>query len=295
MSEERKILITGTTGRLGGALVQHYRARHTLLTPTRADLDLSQPAEMKRRLSHLDFDLLIHCAAMGSPDACERQPEIASQVNAEASRELALLCEARSIPMLHISTDYVFGGQDDILLTETSAAEPVCHYGRTKREAEILVLQSCSRALVARVSWLFGTAGSFPDQILRQAQSGQSVSGIGDKWSVPTSVHDIAHWLEQLWQQEAWEEKILHLCNSGRATWQTYAQEVCDQAWQAGLLPQPVSVQGTRLDDFTGFIAQRPRHTVMSNARLSHCLGSPIRSWQSALQAWMQAVQNEAE
>lgn len=290
MVEGRKILITGTTGRLGGTLCQHYRARHTLLMPPRAELDLSRPAEVSAFLRRLDFDLLIHAAAMGSPDACERQPELASRVNTESSHQLALHCEARGIPMIYISTDYVFGGQQDIALTENCIAEPVCHYGRTKREAEIAVLEACSRALVARVSWLFGTAGAFPDQILRQAQAGQPVAGIGDKWSVPTSMHDIAQWLEQLWLREAWDEKILHLCNSGRATWQTYAQEVCDQAWQAGLLSQAVSVEGNRLDDFTGFTAQRPRYTVMANDRLSHWIGAPIRSWQSALQAWVQGV-----
>jgi dTDP-4-dehydrorhamnose reductase len=290
MSQERKILITGTTGRLGGALCQHYRARHSLLTPTRAELDLSQPAEICTFLDRLDFDLLIHAAAMGSPDACERQPELASRVNAESSQQLALHCESRGIPMIYISTDYVFGGHQDITLTESSIAEPVCHYGRTKRAAEIAVLETCSRALVARVSWLFGTAGSFPDQILSEAKAGQTVGGIGDKWSVPTSVHDIAHWLEQLWLLEAWDEKILHLCNSGRASWQTYAQEVCDQAWRAGLLSEPVCVQGSQLDDFTGFIAQRPRYTTMSNARLAHRLSVPIRSWQSALQQWLHGL-----
>jgi dTDP-4-dehydrorhamnose reductase len=287
MASGRKILITGTTGRLGSALRRHYQGRHQVLAPARAELNLSRPDEIPAQLGRLDFDLLIHCAAMGSPDQCEREPALAATVNHAASTALARECAARPAQMIQISTDYVFSGEEDRPLDEDDEAMPICHYGHTKRAAELAVLSACPGALVARVSWLFGAGNSFPDQVLRDAAAGKPICGIEDKWSVPTSVHDIALWLEALWDQQPPAQGVLHLCNSGRASWRTYAQEVCDRAHELGILPAPVSVQGSRLADFQGFLARRPQHTVLSNQRLAQLLGAPVRSWQEALAEWL--------
>ena len=282
-----KLLITGTTGRLGSALVRRYSARHEVLSAGRGELDLSRPESVVGVLRGKDFDLLINCAGITSPDACERQPELAQRVNAESPAAMAAECQRRGARMIQISTDYVFGGETADLLDEASPAEPVNHYGQTKREAEVAVLSACPSALVVRVSWLFGSGSSFPDQILREAREGKEIEAIGDKWSVPTSVHAIAEWLEKLWDTKPLITGPLHLCNSGSATWQSYGQTVVDLAHEIGLLDHRIEVKGNRLDDFPHFIARRPRHTLMSNARLSAILGHEIRSWQEALREWL--------
>jgi len=282
-----KLLISGMTGRLGSALIRCYSPRYKVLCLGRAELDLSRPDSVAEVLRGRDFDLLINCAAITSPDACERQPELARRVNTESPAAMAAECQRRGARMIQISTDYVFGGEKSGQLDEVSPAEPVNQYGQTKREAELEVLSSCPAALVARVSWLFGSGSSFPDQILREAREGRQIEAIGDKWSVPTSVYDIARWLEAVWQIEPQITGPLHLCNSGSATWQSYGQTVVDLAHDIGLLDQRVMVKGNRLDDFPHFIARRPRHTVMSNARLSAILGHEIRSWQEALNEWL--------
>ena len=150
--------------------------------------------------------------------------------------------------------------------------------------AEAAVLQAYPKALVARVSWLFGgRKACFPEQILAQARAGSEVEAIGDKWSVPTCMGDIARWLECLWQKKEPAHGLLHLCNSGQATWQTFAQETLDSAFQLGLLKQPVIVKGNQLDAFTGFTAKRPRYTPMANQKLATLLGETPRPWQNAL------------
>ncbi|GEP42750.1 SDR family oxidoreductase [Brevifollis gellanilyticus] len=287
-----KLLITGTTGRLGGVLVRHYTSRYDLLTPGRDRLDLSKPESMTTALRDMDFDLLINCAGITSPDVCEREPELAARINAEAPAVMATECQRRGARMIQISTDYVFDGETEDLLDETLITNPVNHYGRTKRDGETTVLRECPEALVARVSWLFGGSNgpSFPDQILNEVRQGKSLQAIGDKWSAPTSVHDIASWLELLWQKMPSVSGPLNLCNSGVATWQTYGQQVVDFAVELGLLAERLEVKGNRLDDFPSFIARRPRHTVMSNARLAELLGHPVRSWKEALREWLQSL-----
>lgn len=291
-----KLLITGSTGRLGGALVSQYASRHELLTPVRGVLDLARPESVSSILRGLDFDLLINCAGITSPDFCEREPALAARINTESPSAMAEECQRRGARMIQISTDYVHDGETEGLLDEAWPACPVNHYGRTKHEAEIAVLRACPAALVARVSWLFGGSHgpSFPDQILKDARQGRSLEAIGDKWSAPTSVHDIARWLEQLWQTSPAVSGLLNLCNSGQATWQSYGQAVVDIAHELGLLTEPLTVKGNRLADFPQFIARRPRHTVMSNARLASLLGQPVRSWREALREWMQSLHDRA-
>jgi len=286
MNDGRKILITGASGRLGSTLRQAYAARHLVLSPTRQELDLSRPEKLAEILRPMDFDLCIHCAAITSPDVCEREPELAERVNAQSPAVIASECQRRGARLIHLSTDYVFGGEGDTPLSESDATAPVSTYGRTKLTAESAVLQACPSALVARVSWLFGGAQAcFPEQMLAQARAGREVEAIGDKWSVPTCMDDIAVWLELLWQQEPAVHGLLHLCNSGLATWQTFAQAALDIAYKKGLLEQPATVKGNRLEAFTGFLAKRPRYTPMANQKLVSLLGESPRSWQDALSA----------
>jgi dTDP-4-dehydrorhamnose reductase len=199
MNMKTKVLILGSTGRLGGALRRHYGGRHELSCPARHDISLGEPDALNAALQSMDFDILVNCAGITSPDACEREPGLAARINHESPVVMADECQRRGARMIQISTDYVFGGEGREPLAEDAAAEPINVYGRTKRDAEIGVLAACPSALVARVSWLFGGGGSFPDQVLRDLREGREVQAIDDKWSVPTSVDTVAGWLESLW------------------------------------------------------------------------------------------------
>jgi dTDP-4-dehydrorhamnose reductase len=285
------VIITGATGRLGGALARRWQSS-CIQCPGRAELDFSlHETELWQQLERLPpAQVLIHCAAMTSPDLCEQQPERAWRINAEAPATLACFCQQRDMRLVHISTDYVFSGQVPGPLTESATCtQPVSVYGRSKRAAEEAILALApEHSLISRVCWLYGgDKPSFPEQMLQQAQTGQLVQAIADKWSVPTAVEDLAAWLEQLITQ-AWSPGIWHLCPSGQATWQEYAQASLDLAHELGWLPQPVSVAGTLLRDFSHFKAERPVHTVMSSARLAQALNQTLPSWRESLrQHWL--------
>lgn len=287
MNLKTKVLILGSSGRLGGALRRHYAGRHELLCPARHDIGLEDPAAVKASLRSMDFDILVNCAGITSPDACERDPDLAGRVNHESPAVMAAECHLRGARMIQISTDYVFGGEGAEPLAEDAAAEPVNVYGLTKRDAETDVLAACPSALVARVSWLFGGGGAFPDQVLRDVREGREIQAIDDKWSVPTSVDEVACWLEALWGLDS--SGLIHLCNSGSATWRSYGQEVIDQSFELGLLQEQAEVKGNSLADFPHFEARRPRYTVMSNARLAGLLGFKIPAWQEDLGRWLRS------
>jgi len=280
-----KILITGTSGRLGGALKRCYESRHEILAPSHTELDLARPDGLETVLDDLEFDVLINCAGMVHPDACECDPLAAMQVNAESPAQLAGCCQQRGVRMIHISTDYVFDSVEASPLDEAALAQPINAYGRSKLAGEQAVMAASSKALVARVSWLFGGhLPSFPEQMIKTALSGHEVAAIADKWSVPSSVDDIAHWLEHLMTQCPTASGILHVCNSGQATWHEYAETTLSLAHELGLISDLPVVKPQALDGFAGFLAKRARYTVMSNARLAGWIGRVPRTWQEALQ-----------
>src|SRR5438874_2657190 len=168
-----KIVITGSGGRLGAALTREYREKFDVVGFNHSQLDLAKPDQIREKLSPLEFDLLINCAAMTNVDLCEEQPDQALRVNAEAPGLLAEICSRKKAKLIHFSTDYVFDGAKREPYVETDVAKPISVYGESKRAGEKNVLATVGEGggfpgtaappptggrmhLVVRVSWVFG-------------------------------------------------------------------------------------------------------------------------------------------
>ena len=159
-------------------------------------------------------------------------------------------------------------------------------YGRTKREGELAVLKASPDALVARVSWLFGPdKPSHPDLMIERALQSDDLSAVADKVSVPTSTADVCDWIAHLIEHPA--SGVLHLCNSGIASWHSWAETTLDIASWLGLPVKTTLVRPIRLAELTQMKAARPLHTVMSNQKLQSLLGCEIRNWSTALEDYL--------
>lgn len=283
-----RVLILGSNGGLGRALSRSLASRHEVTAWSRADLDLEQPESIANRLSRQNFEVLLNPAGLTSPDACEMQPEKARLVNGIGPQVLAACCKARGARMIHFSTDYVFSGEPHDPWREDDETEPVNVYGGTKRDGELAVLRACPDALVARVSWLFGPdKASHPDQVIERALQSDDLTAVADKVSVPTSTADVCGWMAHLIEHPV--SGVLHLCNSGIASWHSWAEAALSAAAQLGLPVKTTKVRPIKLAELTQLKARRPLMTVMSNARLQNLLGHEIRSWTGALQDYLAA------
>ncbi len=232
------------------------------------------------------FDVLINAAGMTSPDLCETQPEQAQLANVTAPQILAECCQTRGARLVHFSTDYVFSGEAHDLWCEEDVTQPVNVYGRAKREGELAVLNACPSAVVARVSWLFGPdKPSHPDNIIQQALLTDDLTAVADKYSIPTSSADVCAWTERLLHAQA--AGIWHLCNSGTATWHSWAEAALGVADWLGLPIKARRVKPITLASLTQFKAERPVMTVMSNAKLQTLLGTEIRNWSEAQEDYL--------
>jgi dTDP-4-dehydrorhamnose reductase len=255
----------------------------------RAAVDLGDPDRISGRLEDHRFDVLVNAAAVTSPDAAEDDPGLAERVNGEAPGVLAEECRRRGARMIQISTDYVFGGGEAGLRSEEDPTNPVSAYGTSKLSGEQTVLAADPGACVLRVSWLYGSGQpGFPEQVIERAESG-ALELIDDKFSLPTYLPDLMGWIGELLGKSG-VSGVLHACSSGEpASWFDWGAATIDEAVACGRLASAPVLGRQSLDDCGFFRAPRPRHTAMSNARLSGVLGKPPRTWRDALREHVRA------
>jgi dTDP-4-dehydrorhamnose reductase len=286
-----RIIVLGSGGRLGAALVREWRADGDhVLGLSRQLLDIGNFDAVRETLMGQEFDALVNCAALTNVDYCETHPEEAHHLNAEAVATIADVCSRKKARCIHISTDYVFDGTKAEPYTEEDEARPISVYGASKLAGEKLLHSVSAQHLAVRVSWVFGPdRPSFVDQILQRALEHDTVSAIADKVAVPTYTLDTARLLKPFLDRIP-AGGVMHLCNSGACTWQEYGQFAMDVAAEAGVPLRARTVGPQKMAELTAFIAKRPPQTAMSTARFTSLTDVSPRSWQEAVGEYVRTL-----
>ncbi len=188
------IFITGASGQLGRALVAEATARQLqFMAVSRPEFDFGQPATIDACFAHARPDLVINAAAYTSVDAAEIEREAAQAGNHTGPERLACLCAAHNVPLIHISTDYVFDGTKGEPYLETDPTHPAGVYGLTKRDGETAVLATGAKAVILRTSWVYAPYGkNFLRTMLKAAQRTNVLRVVADQCGAPTAVPDLA-------------------------------------------------------------------------------------------------------
>ena len=283
-------LLLGANGQLGTDIqAANAAAKKPLsLKPlTRANVDLEDIEQATRLLRELHFDALVNCSSYHKTDEVEKNAQKAFAINAHLVRRLAEICVERGARFVHISTDYVFGGQSKREpLVETDGKAPLNVYGASKGMGEDLALQTNADTLILRVASLFGVAGAsgkggnFVETMIRFGRERGELKVVADQVMSPTATADIAGALLKLLDAGA-ESGIYHVVNSGAASWYDFACRIIERAGiDARVLPittrefpQP---------------AMRPPYSVLSNAKLGRTIGA-MRDWREALDDYLVA------
>src|SRR6267143_947687 len=278
-----KIIILGTGGRLGAALLREYRDKFEVTGFDRTQLHLYDMNGVREKLQETDFDVLINAAGFTKVDLCETEPDRAFLINAEAPRVVAEICDEKNARLIHFSTDYVFDGDKREPYTEEDEASPISAYGESKLTGENNVLAVQNQNLVVRVSWVFGPdRPSFIDAMVQQAQENDEVDAVADKFSTPTYTLDIAAMLPRFFDGNV-SGGILHFANAGQCSWQEYAQWAVDCCHDAGLPLKAKTIGARKLRDMTNWIAHRPVYSVLSTAKYTKLTGLSPRTWREAV------------
>ena len=291
-----KIVILGTGGRLGAALLREYRDKFDVTGFNHSQLDLSDLNGVREKLRKTSFDVLINAAGFTKVDLCETQPDHAFVINAEAPRVVAEISDEKNSKLIHFSTDYVFDGGKHEPYTEEDEANPISVYGESKLAGEKNVLAVQNRNLIVRVSWVFGPdRPSFIDAMIQQARENEKVDAVADKFSTPTYTLDIAEMLGRIldgWSRRASAldglmagrvQGILHFANGGECSWQEYAQWALDCCEQNDVPLKTKKIGGSRLEDMSNWLARRPVYSVLSTAKYTQSTGISPRTWREAV------------
>jgi dTDP-4-dehydrorhamnose reductase len=291
-----KIIIIGSSGRLGAALKREFRDKYDVAGFNHTQLDLSNLNGVRERLRATNFDVLINAAAFTNVDLCETERDRAFLINAEAPGVLARICCDKRAKLIHFSTDYVFDGEKRAPYTEEDEAKPISLYGESKLAGEKNVLATENRHLVVRVSWVFGPdRPSFIDGIIKRAQENREVDAIADKFSTPTYTLDIAEMVGRV--LDAWNPRVLapdglragslqgivHFANAGECSWREYGQWALDCCHEAGVPLKATNVGARKLKDMANWVARRPVYSVLSTAKYTKFTDMSPRTWRDAV------------
>lgn len=278
-----KVAVLGANGQLGHDLIQALAA-WDCIPLTHADLDICDFTSTRKRLADVKPDIVINTAAFHRVDDCEEQPEKSFQINTYAVRNLAGLCAELDCGLVHLSTDYVFGGEKNSPYTEDDAPNPLNVYGVSKLAGEYFVRALCPKHFVVRTTGLYGVAGSsgkggnFVETMVRMAREGKSIRVVDDQVLTPTYTKDLAHAIERLAQTDAYG--LYHITSSGQCSWYEFAARIFELL---GLTPDfgPATTAGY------GLKALRPAYSALAHHRLKQLGCDDLRPWSEALDAYL--------
>lgn len=281
-----KILVTGSNGLLGRAVLARLAEAHEVRGVDLPDGDLTRRAEAHRICDAFQPDRILHCAAWTDVDGAETHFEQARAINATATGHLADWCRQRRAGLTYVSTDYVFrgarlgGGYD-----EDAERDPLNRYGQTKAEGELVVADLGELGQIVRTSWLFGDGPvHFPRSILRLLSERESLKVVDDQEGCPTYAADLAEVLAFL--AEDGSGGIYHATNSGACTWYQLA---CEVARLGG--KDPARIRPCSSDEYPR-PALRPECSVLRSRRLEE-LGCPARpKWRDALSRYLELLRS---
>lgn len=269
-----RILITGAKGQLGTAL-QSTLGDHDLTLVDLPEVDIVDRTAVSNLYEEARPDLVIHCAAYTNVDGCARDPEMAHRVNVLGTQNIALACQKANVPMVHISTNEVFSGDNPGGYEEWMPRSPRNPYGRSKAAAEVAVQGLLSRAYIVRTAWLYAPGGrNFIHPILRNAREKGAIRVVTDEVGNPTYVVDLAEAIGRLIATEHYG--IYHFVNSGACSRWAFANEILRLAGLKHVVNTPIlSSSFTRLSSPPPFCALHNRNGA--------AIGINLRPWQEAL------------
>jgi len=277
-----KILVIGSNGQLGSDLCQ-LLGDQIVIPLTHQDIDITSIVTVKEALSRYRPDIVINTAAYVRVDDCESNQDKAFAVNALGARNVAVVSQELECRLVHISTDFVFGGQPNTPATpytEFDRPDPPNIYGKTKLAGEDFVRHLCWRHFIVRSSALFGHTGSkgkggnFVETILNLAYHNEQLQVVNDQIISPTYTKDLAQKIAQLMKTEYYG--IFHITNKGACSWYDFAEEILRQTGQAKEIVSLTSEQYPQK-------AKRANYTALDNYHLRLLGMDDMRPWQEAL------------
>ena len=311
----KRILITGKNGQLGRSLIrlikdfsnisnikpffidfsdEEISIENNFFFTSREELDLSNPNLINQFFQNQQFDGIVNCAAYTLVDKAESNVELAEQINHKAVANLAEVAKNQSIPLIHISTDYVFNGQESKAYKETDEANPQNIYGLTKLKGERAMKDSGCKGAIIRTSWLYSEYGNnFVKTMLGLAKDNNSLNVVNDQVGSPTYATNLAKLLllmlnkRQIIKILNSQLNVYHFSDEGICSWYEFAKAIFDLS-NINCILKPIETKDYPLP------AKRPYYNVMDKDKIkNYLLGQAIPHWRDSLISCLQELKRK--
>ena len=281
------ILIIGCNGQLGWEICRQGKERAFDIIPLDfPEIDITSRIDLNKKLAPYSFDIIINCAAYTAVDKAESEYELAYAVNRDGSYFLAEICAERGVPLVHVSTDYVFSGNKDGCNLETDLVEPLGVYGKSKAEGEEWVRSILDNHVILRTSWLYGVHGSnFVKTMLKLGKEREEIRVVADQHGCPTFAADLAEAILDIismydkGHEFTWG--TYHFCGSGSTTWHGFASKIFEiaKSYEKFKVERVIPIKTTEYPT----PAERPKNSVMDCSLLKGCFNINPPLWEDSL------------
>ncbi len=276
------VLVFGAEGQIGRELIAlASRRKIAAVGLSRLDADITQAEAVRAAIERHRPGLAVNAAGYTAVDRAEGEPELARAANVEGPAILAAACARAGVPLVHLSTDYVFDGKKSGAYVESDPVAPLSVYGRTKAEGEAAVREAQPRHVILRTSWVYGVHGkNFLKTVLQLASERDEFPMVADQFGCPTATADIAEAILVLAPRLIADANVsgtYHFAGAGRTSWHGFATEiVAHQRPFTGRNPRvvPITTAGFRA------AARRPANSVLDSGRFRTTFGHSAPPWQ---------------
>jgi dTDP-4-dehydrorhamnose reductase len=282
-----KILLLGSNGQLGWEILRMAKGGVIeCLGLDRPQFDITDHQAVEKAVGKRRFSVVINVSAYTAVDKAESERDEAFAVNAEGPGYLASVCTQQDIPLIHISTDYVFDGLKGSPYVETDPIRPTSAYGESKAAGEHAVRDHLEAHLILRTSWLYSTHGNnFVKTILRLASEREELHVVADQYGCPTYAADLAaavlQIVEQIRRSGSTPWGTYHYCGQGVTTWHGFAEKICELAREYRTL-QVKRIKAISTEEYPT-PAKRPPYSVLDCSKIQGLLGIRTRPWGDSL------------
>ena len=277
------ILVTGSNGQLGNEVQvlakQHTKHRYWFTDVT--ELDITDAAAVKAFVVTNKIELIINCAAYTNVDKAEEDEATALKINADAAGVLG----SQGVRVIHISTDYVFSGDEHVPCREDDVVAPRTAYGRTKYEGEKRLLAVCPEAVILRTAWLYSTFGNnFVKTMIRLGKERQELGVVFDQIGTPTYAADLAQAIFTVIESPIWRPGVYHFTNEGVCSWYDFTLAIHKLAGVTTCKVRPI------LSEEYQYKTPRPHYSVLDKSKFKKTFDVEIPHWMDGLRRCMKSL-----
>lgn len=283
-----RLAVTGLSGQVVSAIIERAPKDVEIIALGRPQLELSRREAVLTSLRHAGCDIIINAAAYTQVDKAESEPDLVMRVNGEGAGNVAQAAAELGVPLLHLSTDYVFDGMLDRPYREDDATHPTSVYGRSKLAGEEHIRATHPQHVILRTAWVYSPFGAnFVKTMLRLGADQDEVSVVADQIGNPTNALDIADALLKIALKLSHnaipaDYGTFHMCGQGTASWADMAEAIFETA--LGFGRKPVRVRRITTQEYPT-AAKRPANSRLATQKLESVYGITLPHWRSSLDA----------